>query len=301
MLNFKHLRYFWVVAKQGSVIKASESLHVTPQTISGQINQLEADIGQALFTKAGRGLLLTNVGKLVLSYAEEIFALSGELEERLQHVEEDQPIVLRIGVADAVPKSIASRVLKPLLAMRERIRFVCKENSKDNLLAEMALHRLDMVLADGPIPANVGIRGFNHKLGACGISFMAANKIADQLHGDFPACLNNAPLLLPSDVSLVHVPLLQWLQDQQLSPRITGEFDDGALMKAFGHDGVGVFIVPTAIAADVSRQYEAIEIGRTSDVTESFYVIVNERNLSNPTITTVISGARDWLALDDGS
>jgi LysR family transcriptional activator of nhaA len=299
MLNFKHLRYFWVVAKQGSVVKASESLHVTPQTISGQINQLEADLGQPLLKKAGRGLQLTSTGKLVLSYAEEIFALGGELEERLQHTNSDEPIVLRVGVADAVPKSIASRILRPALTLQEHIRFVCKENSQDNLLAEMALHRLDMVLADGPIPNNVGIRGFNHKLGASGISFMASSKITEQLHGHFPQCLNDAPLLLPSDVSLVHLPLLQWLEDNQLTPRITGEFDDSALMKAFGHDGVGVFVVPSAIAEDVSKQYEAIEIGRTDEVTESFFVIVNERNLSNPAISTIIENARHWLGLKE--
>ena len=239
MLNFKHLHYFLIVAKQGSVTKASESLHVTPQTISGQIHSLENEFGYPLFEKAGRGLQLTHFGKVALSYAEEIFALGDELQDRLQHADTDSPLVLRIGVADAVPKTIASRVLKPALNMHERVRLICKENNQENLLAEMALHRLDMVLADGPIPQHLGIRGYNHKLGSSSMSFLAEKTLTDSIKDNFPECLNDRDMLIPSDVSQVHLPLLHWFQALHLTPRIVGEFDDRALMKAFGRDGAG--------------------------------------------------------------
>lgn len=295
-MNFKHLRYFWAVAKHGGIAKASESLHLTPQTISGQISQLESEMGVKLFEKAGRGLALTETGQLVLSYAEEIFALGDELEERLQHSDIDVPMVLRVGVAESVPKSIASRILKPALHMQERVRLICKENSQDLLLADMALHRLDIVLADGPIPTNLGVKGFNHKLGSSTISFMAVPDVAEKLSGDFPSCLNEAPLLIPSSVSQIHLSLLQWIQDKELKPFIEGEFDDSALMKAFGRDGAGVYVVPSAIAQDVAIQYDSVEIGRTDEIKESFFAIANERNSSNPAVNEIIESARSWLA-----
>lgn len=297
MLNFKHLHYFWVVGRQGGIVKASEYLHVTPQTISGQVSLLEEQVGQKLFEKAGRGLQLTDTGKLVMSYADDIFSLGDELEERLIHADEEQPIVLKVGVADAVPKTIASRVLRPALQMNERIRFVCRESSQENLLAELALHRLDMVVADGPIPNNLGIKGFNHYLGASSISFLAAASLNLDPES-FPKCLNNAPLLLPSDVSQISAPLMQWFTEQNLSPRIVGEFDDSALMKAFGQDGVGVFVVPTAISEEVAEQYDAIELGRTDDVRDLFYVITSDRRSSNPAIQTIIEAAREWLVTE---
>lgn len=296
MLNFKHLHYFWVVGQQGGVTKASESLHVTPQTISGQINQLEAELGRELFEKAGRGLQLTDFGKLVMSYAEEIFTLGNELEAQIAHADEEQPILLRVGVADAVPKTIASRILMPAMNLNERIRFVCKESTQENLLADLALHRLDCVLADGPIPSNLGVRGHNHRLGESGLSFMAANSLPLDDEVPFPGILNEVPLLLTSDVSQIRSPLMAWFTEQQIVPRILGEFDDRALMKAFGQEGVGVFIVPTSIADEVAEQYNAREVGRITEVTESFYLITSERSPTNPAVVTIIEAARRWLA-----
>jgi LysR family transcriptional activator of nhaA len=295
MLNFKHLRYFWAVAKRGGVVNASEYLHVTPQTISSQIQTLETQLGHKLFKKQGRQLQLTEIGMLVMSYAEEIFTLGGELEERVRHAETDQAITLRVGVADAIPKSIASRVLMPALSLEENVRYVCKENGLDNLLADLALHRLDMVLSDGPIPAGLGIRGFNHYLGESGLSFLATQSVIDQLPGDFPGCLNGAPMLIPSDVSQIHSPLLQWFEQNQVHPRIVGEFDDSALMKAFGHNSVGVFTVPSAIAQEVMAQYGVEKLGSTEEVREVFYIIANDRRLSNPAVLRIIEAARGWL------
>jgi LysR family transcriptional activator of nhaA len=186
MLNYKHLHYFWVVAKQGGIARASERLHLTPQTISGQISLLEDNIGEALFSKAGRNLELTETGRLVLSYADEIFSLGGELEEALRNLPPDRQMIFRVGIADVVPKTIAYRLLAPALSMSEPVRIICRESNLASLLAELALHRVDMVIADGPIPPGVNVRGFSHVLGECGISFLAVTHLARSLCKDFP-------------------------------------------------------------------------------------------------------------------
>ena len=193
MINYKHLHYFWVVAKQGGIVRASERLHLTPQTISAQISQLEDSLGESLFSKAGRNLELTETGRLVLSYADEIFSLGGELEEAVRNIPSGRPVVFKVGVADVVPKSIAYRLLAPALDLPDPVRIVCRENSLETLLAELALHRIDMVIADGPIPPGVNVRGFNHALGECGISFLAVAKLAKELRRKFHSrCCNHS-------------------------------------------------------------------------------------------------------------
>ena len=295
MINFKHLHYFWVVAKQGGIMRASENLHITPQTISGQIRLLEEQLGKPLFEKVGRNLEITETGRMVLSYADDIFSLGYELEETVKNTTKDRAQILRVGVADVIPKSIAYRLLEPALNLNEPIRFVCKENSLEALLGELALHKLDIVIADGPIPQRLGVKGYNHPLGECGISFLAAPKLADTLASDFPANLTGAPFLMPSELSLVQPQLLQWLDRQHILPRIVGEFDDSALMKAFGQAGVGVFVVPTAIADEVSAQYKVDILGKTDDIREQFFAITPERRLSNPALIAINETARDWL------
>ncbi|BCD99951.1 transcriptional activator NhaR [Marinicellulosiphila megalodicopiae] len=295
MINFKHLRYFWAAAKQGGIIKASEYLHITPQTISGQISLLEEQLGEALFTKAGRNLELTETGRMVLSYADEIFSLGSELEQSVKNASTDRTQVLKVGVADVVPKSIAYRLLAPAMNLDDPIRFICKENSLESLLAELALHKLDLIIADGPIPQHLGVRGFSHSLGECGVSFMAAPNLAKELTQSFPKCLSGAPLLIPSDLSLVQTQLLQWLDKLHLHPNITGEFDDSALMKAFGQAGAGIFIVPSAIANEVANQYQVEIIGQCEDIREKFFAISSERRLSNPALIAINQTARDWL------
>ena len=242
MLNYKHLHYFWVVAKEGSIARASEKLHLTPQTISGQLTLLENYLGIILFEKSGRNLAITETGRLVLSYADEIFSLGGELEEFVHQLPARLPQTLRIGVVDVVPKSITHRILEPALKMPEPVRMICRESSLDNLLAELAVHRLDIVLADRPIPSNVNARGFSHKLGQCGVSFFADKKLIKNINGKFPQCLDRAPLLLPSSDNQLRSGLDQWLDKLRVHPRVVAEFDDSALMKAFGQQGAGIFI-----------------------------------------------------------
>ncbi len=299
MINFKHLHYFWVAAKQGGVVRASEILHITPQTISGQINLLEEQLGEALFRKAGRKLELTETGRVVLSYADEIFALSDELEASIRTAITNRTPLIRIGISDAVPKSIAYRLLAPALTGEERVRFQCRENSLASLLGELALHRLDLVIADGPMPEGLGVRGYNHPLGDCGICFLATAELAQTLRDEFPVCLTGAPILMPSNSSLLHANLMQWLDNHHIYPNIVGEFDDSALMKAFGQAGTGIFIVPSAISAEVEKQYQVQRIGQTEKIRARFFAISTERRISNPAVAAINAAARDWLNSPD--
>jgi len=298
VINYKHLHYFWVVAKQGGIARAAERLHLTPQTISGQISLLEERVGEPLLSKSGRNLELTETGRLVLSYADEIFSLGGELEAALRDLPPDRQMVFKVGIADVVPKTIAYRLLAPALAMPEPVRIICRENSLANLLAELALHRADMVIADGPIPPGINVRGFSHVLGECGISFLAVPRLAKPLRKGFPHSLNGAPLLIPSETNLVQAKLLEWLDRLRIYPRIVGEFDDSALMKVFGQAGTGIFIASTPIAAEVVKQYGVQIIGSTEDVLEQYYAISVERRISHPAVSAITETAREWLNQD---
>jgi LysR family transcriptional activator of nhaA len=296
MINYKHLHYFWVVAKQGGIARAGERLHLTPQTISGQISLLEDSIGEALFSKAGRNLELTETGRLVLNYADEIFSLGGELEEALRNLPPDRRMIFKVGIADVVPKTIAYRLLAPALSISDPVRIICRENNLASLLAELALHRVDMVIADGPIPSGINVRGFSHILGECGISFLAVPHLARPRRKEFPRSLNGAPLLMPSETNLVQARLLDWLDSLRIYPRIVGEFDDSALMKVFGQAGTGIFIIPTPIAAEVAKQYGVRVIGSTEDVREQYYAISVERRISHPAVSAITETAREWLS-----
>jgi len=298
MINYKHLHYFWMVAKAGSIARASEKLHLTPQTISGQLSLLEENLGESLFSRVGRNLELTETGHLVLSYAEEIFSLGGELEATLQNIPEGRPLVFKVGVADVVPKSIAYRLLAPALQLSEPVRIICREGSVTSLLAELAVHKVDLVIADSPIPSAINVSGFNHPLGDCGITFFATRKLAKQLGKNFPNNLNATPLLLPGETTVVRHRLLQWLNGQHIQPRIVGEFDDSALMKAFGRTGTGVFIAPTPIAEEVKEQYGVVIIGQTNKVREQLFAISVERKISHPAVAAITETAREWLFQD---
>lgn len=295
MINYKHLHYFWMVAKEGGIARASERMHITPQTISGQLSLLEEYLGVELFKRAGRNLELTETGRMILSYTDEIFSLGNELEEALHHLPEGRPQLFRVGVVDVVPKSLAHRILKPALQTSEPIRMICKEASIDDLLAELSVHHLDLVLADRPIPATVSTRGYSHKLGECPVSFFATREIQKQLKGKFPKCLDGAPLLLPSSGTHLRSNLDQWIDKHHIHPRIIVEFDDSALMKAFGQEGAGIFIAPAVIRTEVERQYNVIAIGQTNEVTEQFYAISTARHVSHPVISAVVEVAHESL------
>ncbi len=295
MFNYKHLQYFWAVAREGGIARASERLHLTPQTISGQLSLLEQRLGVELFTKVGRNLELTEIGRLVLSYADEIFSLGGELEEVIHQLPQGRPQVFKVGVVDVLPKSITHRILEPALLMPEPVRMICREGSLDVLLAELAVHRLDLVLADSPIPPTVSTRGYSHKLGECSVSFFAAAKLRKELSGDFPQCLDGAPLMLPGSGTQLRSGIDQWLDKNRLHPRVVAEFEDSALMKAFGQQGTGIYIAPSAIEAEVERQYESIAIGRVDEVKERFYAISVQRRITHPVVAAVMDKAREML------
>lgn len=294
-LNYKHLRYFWTVAKAGGIARACERLHLTPQTVSGQLSAFERTLGHKLFARAGRRLELTEAGRMVLGYADEIFTVGAELEGALRNESGGLPLLFRVGVADSVSKSVAYRLLEPAVGLAEPLRMVCREGKLASLMADLAIHRLDIVIADGPMPAGLSIRGFNHLLGECGLTFFATPALARRHRARFPQCLDGAPLLLPGEEAAVRPGLMRWLEAGGLRPRVVGEFDDGALTKAFGKAGIGIFAAPTAIAAEVRRQYGVVALGRTEAVTERFYAISVERRLSHPAVLAISSAARTKL------
>lgn len=295
MLNYKQLHYFWAVAKTGSIVRACEQLNLTPQTISGQIGLLEETLGVDLFQRAGRRLKLTETGRLALSYAEEIFQTGGRLEEMLRTQPGDRHTLFRVGIADVVPKSIAYRLLAPAMALSEPLRIVCREDKLERLMAELAIQRLDLVIADSPMPPEMDVKGYSHKLGECGITFFATPKLAALYAGDFPRSLQGAPMLVPGENTIVRGRLMRWFGERQIQPRIVGEFDDSALMKAFGQSGIGIFIAPSVIADEVQRQYGVEAIGRIDEVTERFYAISVERRLTHPAVVAVTEAARQEL------
>jgi LysR family transcriptional activator of nhaA len=294
MMNLKHLHYFWTVARTGSIAAAAARLHLTPQTVSAQIKLLEDALGAPLFQAAGRGLKLTAAGQLASGYADEIFSLSGALETLLSRQRATPSLPFRVGISDAVPKNIAYRLLAPATAMPEPVRLNCQEGKLDQLLAALALHRLDMVVADRPLPGDVRVRGYNHKLGESDTAFFAVPALARGC-GEFPACLDGKPMLLPGEDSSARSRLEHWLQSERLNPRIVGEFDDAALMKAFGQAGHGIFPAPAVLADEVVEQYGVRELGRTSKVRESFYAITGERRITHPAVRSVTEAARDRL------
>ena len=295
MVNYKHLHYFLTVAKEGSIAQASERLHITPQTISGQLGLLEEYYGVALFKKVGRNLELSAVGQQVLGYADEIFSLGSELEQMMQHQFSVQPLLFKVGVVDVVPKLIAHQLLLPALKMDDATRMICREADLDTLLADLTVHRLDLVIADRPIPPTVSTRGFSHQLGQSAICFLASESVKQTLTGDFPDCLNGAPLLLPSSGSQLRLDIDQWLSENRLHPRIVAEFDDSALMKAFGQEGVGIFIAPGVIKEAVMKQYNVSFIGQAAALSENFYAISVEKKVKNPIVSEIIETANTVL------
>lgn len=300
MLNYKHLHYFRTVAKAGAINRAAEKLHLTPQTLSGQLSAFEQRLGVALFRRTGRRLELTDAGHTALTYADEIFQVGAELEEALQNRAAAPVRPFRVGIADVVPKAIAYQLLAPALTLAEPVRLVCKEDRLEQLAAALSIHRLDMVLADRPLPSTMDVKGYSHLLGECGIAFLAAPAIAASAGGDFPAKLHGAPLLVPGEDSALHGPLLRWLERRGVQPAVVGEFDDSALMSAFGQAGAGVFPVPLSTADEVMRQYAVVEVGRTQEIRERFFAISVERRLSHPAVVAVSEAARQRFQRADG-
>jgi LysR family transcriptional activator of nhaA len=299
-MNYRHLQYFWVAARAGGVVRAGAQLNTTPQTLSGQIKLLEDRLGRRLFRKSGRKMELTDDGRVALRYADEIFHLGQELEAVLK-APGSQPggpartLEFRVGVADSVAKSIAYHLLEPALALPQPVRMLCSEGKFDDLLAALALHRLDLVLADEKLPPRVAVKAFNHPLGSSPMSFFAAPALRATLRGAFPRCLDGAPMLIPAASSSVRADFDAWLTRHHLVPRVVGEFDDGALMGAFGRQGRGVFVSPTVLEDETAAQYGVDVIGRSDELHEDFYAISVERRLTHPCVVAITQAARGAL------
>ncbi len=303
-LNFKHLRYFWTVAKSGSIARASAQLHVTPQSISGQLRELEEALGAELFRRAGRGLQVTEIGLRILSYAEEIFTLGDELVDVVRHQSARTTLPFRVGIADSVPKSLAYRVVEPALHIEESVRLICREGRLVSLLSDLAVHRLDMVIADRPMPTDLKVRAYNHLLGSSGLTVFGTEALLRELKEPFPKLLDDAPFLLPGEGVAIRPLVEQWFETHEVRPRIIGEFDDSALLKAFGQGGAGLFVAPTTIADYVCRQYGVQVAGRMDSVCEHLYAITPERRLRHPAAVAVSQAAVHELfggAVADGA
>jgi len=294
-LNYSHLFYFWTVAKEGSIVKASEVLHITPQTISGQLKLLDAAIGARLFKRAGRGLTLSDTGRAAFQYADEIFELGSELAHVVRGGHSASQLILNVGITQSIPKLIAYKLIKPALSLEKPPRVVCHEASLPDLLSELAVHRLDLVFSDMPVPFGLNVRAYDHLLGESGVSFFATKRLARTYRQGFPESLNDAPLLLPSSTSALRRRLDSWLATLDLAPSTVAEFDDSALLKAFGQAGSGLFPGPTAIEAEIEAMYRVVVVGRVEAVRERFYAISPERKLKHPAVIAITEQARAKL------
>lgn len=295
-MNFKHLYYFWVTARAGGIMRAGEQLHTTPQTLSGQIKLLEDWLGRALFRKSGRVLELTDHGRLALGYADQIFGLGQDLEAALRQVRgAPRRLDFRVGVADSVSKSVAYRLLEPAFSIDQPVKLLASEGKFDDLLAALALHRLDLVIADEPMPKRVSVKAFNHALGRSALSFFCAAGLKGRLQGEFPACLDGQPMLVPGATSAVRRQLEGWFARHRLAPVVVGEFDDAALMKAFGREGQGVFMAPSVLEAETCSQFGVTVVGRTDELVEEFYCVSVERRITHPCVLAITDCARGQL------
>jgi LysR family transcriptional regulator, transcriptional activator of nhaA len=294
-LNYHHLLYFWTVAREGTIARACAHLHLTQPTISGQLHAFEKAWGSKLFERVGRNLVLTDTGRVVYRYADEIFLLGRELQDTLKGRPAARPLRFVVGVADTVPKELAYRLLEPALRLPEPTQIVCDHGKPDYLLAQLALNALDLVLADAPVGASAKIRAFNHLLGESGLSFMATRRLAAAYRRSFPQSLNGAPFLLPAENTVLRRSLEQWCEAEGIRPLVRGEFSDPGLLKVFGEKGAGVFAVRTAVERETQRHYKVGLVGRVESIRERFYAISVERKLKHPAVVAITEAARKEL------
>ncbi len=297
-LNYNHLQYFWAVAREGSIVKAADVLHLTPQTISGQLKLLDEAVGTPLFDRIGRRLELSEKGRVVFEYADAIFSIGAELASVVRGHHPGAPVQFTIGVVNSVPKLIAERIIAPALAAGD-LRLRCIEDTLDNLLGSLATHRLDLVLSDQPFVPGVGLRAYNHKLGESGLSFFALRNVARRYANNFPDSLEDAPMLMPSPNSALRRRLDEWFESMEIAPVIVGEIDDSALLKAFGEAGAGLFAAPSVIEKEVCRMYRTRVVGRVDSIRESVYAISSERRIKHNSVALITSTARSELFGED--
>ncbi len=291
-LNYHHLYYFWLVAREGSIARAADQLQLAHPTISKQIHQLEASLDDKLFQRAGRRLVLTEFGQDVFRYAEEIFSVGRELQDAVRGRSGSRPLRFEVGVTDVVTKLVVYRLLRPAFRLGKDVHVICREGNHEELLTELAVHRLDIILSDTPVGPTSNVRAFNHLLGECGLSVFATARLAAKYRRRFPRSLEGAPLLLPTEKTAVRRDLDQWLYAEDIRPTIVGEFQDTALMKVFGQDGVGLFTAPTVMEKEVCRQYKVRVVGRIDAVRERYFAISVERRLKHPAVVAICGIAR---------
>jgi LysR family transcriptional activator of nhaA len=291
-LNYNHLYYFWMVAREGGVVRAAEELMISQPTISSQLRELERALGHPLFDRVGRGLVLTDAGRIAFNYANQIFSLGQELMNAMEHRATGAALRLAVGILDVIPKPVVRRLLAPALALPQRVRLTCHEDKADRLLADLAARRTDVVLSDSPIGTSAPLQGFNHLLGESSISFFATAELAGKFRKGFPKSLDGAPLLLPTDHTAVRRSLNLWFERKRVHPRVVAEFDDSATMFSFGQDGHGIFPAPTLISPQVRRELSVRLIGTANDVHEQFYLISLEEKLKHPSVLAIRESAR---------
>ncbi len=294
-LNYHHLYYFWAFAQEGSVTAACERLGVAQPTVSAQLRSLERAIGHPLLEHVGRNLELTEAGRVVYRYANDIFALGDELVNTLDGRPESSRQRVRVGVADVLPKLVVSRLLESLLAADEPAHMICFEGKPSELLARLSVHELDVVLSDSPLTPEIRVRAFNHMLGECAVSFFAPVKDAARYKAEFPQSLDGAPWVLPTNNTALRRELEYWFSSQDLSPQIVAEFEDSALLKSFAPRAGTLFAAPSVIAAQVESIYPVKEIARVDSIRERFYAISLERKVKHSAVAALLEGAHEWL------
>ncbi len=292
-LNYHHLHYFWVIAREGSIKQACEVLSLSQPALSAQLATLENAIGEKLFSRIGRKLVLTDVGQEAYRYAEEIFTLGQELTNSLKRGQYSQPIRLVVGIAEVVPKMVVYKLLKAAFKEFEHIKIVCWEGRLERLLGELALHTLDIVLTDAPVPATVSIKAHSHLLGETGVTIFGTEPLTSQYRRRFPQSLDGARFLLPTNNSVLRRGLDEWFRKNEINPLIVGEFEDGATMKAFGQEGHGVFPGSAVVAKEISRQYQVRTVGQIPGLTERFYGITVDRRIKHPAVLAISTSAKD--------
>ena len=297
-LNYHHLLYFWTAAREGSITKACDVLHLTQPTVSGQIHELERSLKAKLFERSGRSIKLTESGQLVYRYADEIFAIGRELQDAMAGRVTGMTLRVVVGVADTLPKLLVQRLLTPALHLGREVRVTCIDGDPDRLLMQLAAHELDIVLSDFPANPRVGLKTFNHLLGECGVTVFGTNKLARLYRRGFPKSLDGAPMLLPGGNTALRRALEQWFDELDIHPIVRAEFTDSALLKAFGGFGDGLFVAPTAVEDDVKRMYGVRVVGREESVRERVYAISIEKRLKNPAVVAISQAARRTLERD---
>ena len=291
-LNYHHLRYFWTVAKQGGLTKAAVKLHVSQSTISAQIQALETVLGEKLLRRAGRNVVLTDVGQQILAYAEEIFSIGQDLLDSVKQRPSSRPLRVRLGVADTLPKLVTYQIIEPIFRLSQLVQLSCWEHEVSDMLIELAAYRLDLVLADEPASSGVHARVFNHLLGECGVTFCAEPRLAAKLRRGFPKSLNGAPALLPMSNSGLRRSLEKWFHAIGVRPRLVGELEDPALVNIFALHSLGFMCVPTMVAKEIVARFGFRTIGRTDECKQQFYAITPERKLTHPAVLAITSQPR---------